>query len=586
LVGGLNLLIAALARAQVLNQVPDSALAVLKVSNLQSVSTKFGKFATDLQLVALDPDLNDPLAAMIKKLNLNNGLDKSGDAVMAFLDPSVAGGDSDDAFLVLWPVSDYKAFVSNFSDAKEDNGITEVQLPDAPKPAYLASWGKYAVMSPSKDIAALKPTGLKVSGLAEKELMTKDVVLLANMPRLKAVLQPKLKEGRDQMMTQIQDGLSKDPNSAKYGPVIKAAANEMLNIADAFLNDATAATVSLNIGDTGISSTVMAEFAPDSYAGNIAKQMKNTDQSLLTGIPAGKYLLFGGSVNDPDVTNKVFDDLVNPIAAQMKDVDADQAAAVDKYIANLKQYLMATKSQAVGVIAPSGALGQEPLMQMVSVQSGDANVLKTSYEQSLQQQQDMMKSFGTQQGTVKVTVTPNGKTVDGISFDTAHTTFDMNAAGPGAAQAQMAMTYLYGPNGMTVNSGIVGDKLLIGMGTSDQVLSSAIAAIKGNEDALGKLPGVQAVDAQLPKSRVGAMYVPLDQLVTTIGTYAGAMGMPIQIQLPPDLPPIGATVSTEGTAFRMDSFTPTDLIKALVAQGMQIFMQMQGGHQPGGPGGL
>ena len=94
------------------------------------------------------------------------------------------------------------------------------------------------------------------------------------------------------------------------------------------------------------------------------------------------------------------------------------------------------------------------------------------------------------------------------------------------------------------------------------------------------------VDAQLPKSRLGAVYIPLDQLVTTIGTYAGAMGMPIQIQLPPDLAPIGATVSTEGNAFRVDSFTPTDLIKALVAQGMQIFMQMQGGHQPGGPGGL
>ena len=151
---------------------------------------------------------------MTKKLNLNNGLDKSGDAVMAFLDPSVAGGDSDDAILVLWPVTDYKAFVSNFGDAKEENGITEVQLPDTPKPAYLANWGKYAAMSPSKDIVALKPTGLKVSGLAEKELMTKDVVLVANMPKLKALLQPKLKDGRDQLMTQMQQGLSSDPNAA------------------------------------------------------------------------------------------------------------------------------------------------------------------------------------------------------------------------------------------------------------------------------------------------------------------------------------------------------------------------------------
>ena len=122
-------------------------------------------------------------------------------------------------------------------------------------------------------------------------------------------------------------------------------------------------------------------------------------------------------------------------------------------------------------------------MQPISIQSGDTNVLKTAYVQSLQEQQDMMKSFGgPAQNAMKMTVTPNGKTVDGVSFDTVTTSFDMNAAGPGGAQAQMAMTYLYGPNGMTVNSGIVGDKLLVGMGTSDQVLSSAIAAIKGNED--------------------------------------------------------------------------------------------------------
>jgi hypothetical protein len=82
------------------------------------------------------------------------------------------------------------------------------------------------------------------------------------------------------------------------------------------------------------------------------------------------------------------------------------------------------------------------------------------------------------------------------------------------------------------------------------------------------------------------MYIPLDEIATTIGTYAGAMGMPIQIQLPPDLPPIGMTASTDGTAVRIDSYTPTDLIKALVAQGMQLYMQRMGAGGAGGPGGL
>ena len=82
------------------------------------------------------------------------------------------------------------------------------------------------------------------------------------------------------------------------------------------------------------------------------------------------------------------------------------------------------------------------------------------------------------------------------------------------------------------------------------------------------------------------LYVPLDEIATTVGTYAGAMGMPIQIQLPPDLPPIGITAASEGSAIRIDSYTSTDLIKALVAQGMQLYMQRMGGGAPGGPGGL
>src|SRR4051794_25332388 len=48
-------------RAQVLSQVPDQTLVVIKVTNLQGFSTKFGKVATDLELAAQVPELADPL---------------------------------------------------------------------------------------------------------------------------------------------------------------------------------------------------------------------------------------------------------------------------------------------------------------------------------------------------------------------------------------------------------------------------------------------------------------------------------------------------------------------------------------------
>src|SRR5690242_3486666 len=98
-------------RAQVLEQIPEQALVVVKVNSLSSFSTKFGKLATDLQLTAQVPQLADPLAALQEKLKLQNGVDKNGEAAFAYLDPAAAGGNEDKSVLILLPVSDYKAFI-------------------------------------------------------------------------------------------------------------------------------------------------------------------------------------------------------------------------------------------------------------------------------------------------------------------------------------------------------------------------------------------------------------------------------------------------------------------------------------------
>jgi len=74
--------------------------------------------------------------------------------------------------------------------------------------------------------------------------------------------------------------------------------------------------------------------------------------------------------------------------------------------------------------------------------------------------------------------------------------------------------------------------------------------------------------------------------VNTGVTYANQFGFPVKLQMPPNLPPIGVSAGTEGTAFRVDSHVPSQLVQSLVMAGMQAFMQMQQGQQPGGPGGL
>ena len=66
--------------------------------------------------------------------------------------------------------------------------------------------------------------------------------------------------------------------------------------------------------------------------------------------------------------------------------------------------------------------------------------------------------------------------------------------------------------------------------------------------------------------------------------YTKDMGLlAVPIQIPPNLPPVGASLATEeGTAIRADVHVPTYLMQSLMAASLQAKMQMQGGLPPGG----
>ena len=66
--------------------------------------------------------------------------------------------------------------------------------------------------------------------------------------------------------------------------------------------------------------------------------------------------------------------------------------------------------------------------------------------------------------------------------------------------------------------------------------------------------------------------------------YAQGFGMPVKMQLPQNLPPLGFSAASEGTAVRFDMHVPTTTVQSIVAAGMQAYMQMQGGGAKGAPG--
>src|SRR5437867_3825344 len=236
--------VAAAARAEgVLDQVPSDALVVIKINHLDQTNQKIAKWAEAMGLAQLRPEAANPLGALEEHLGVKEGIDRKGDAAIVILDPTKGrgnagakggarpgararpkaaddandaaeaedengGGKGEDSVLILVPTSNFKAFASGLPNAKTEGAVTRFhpEEGDENKPGYAAGWGGYAAISPSKALLQNKPQGgLKVTGLAARELKEKDIVVYANLPAIKASLLPKLQQFRQQMK-QMQAG--------------------------------------------------------------------------------------------------------------------------------------------------------------------------------------------------------------------------------------------------------------------------------------------------------------------------------------------------------------------------------------------
>lgn len=578
-----------LVRGQVMEQIPSGALFAVKIANLSATSKKVSKLANDFGIAAFIPDARDPLGALMRKGKIEKGIDTTGEMAIVYLDPKVAGGDEDRSVIALIPVSDYAAFLTNFEGAKTEDGITEATMGNSPTPSYIASWGKYAAISPTKLIVEKKAESmLKPAGVSAEQVAKQDFVLYANFAKIRETVLPELKANREKLLGDMTKEIDANPDAAKFKPLLEALANQGLNAAEAFLRDSTAATVGVNITDAGINTTVLAEFAPESYLGGVVKSLKNTDASLTTGLPNQKYLFFGGSSLDGATFTKVYDDFTGPIVAELEK-GGDQFAPVKEYAASMRKFMVSGKGGTFGAFSPTGALGTEAVFQTITILHGDPAAMEDAIKSMTTAAPGLMKAFGGANpalANMKVTSTPNAKTIDGVSFTAYKTDLGLDPESPEGKQQAQVMAMIYGPEGQTTNVATVGKDLFAFQGVPDEKVSLSLKALKDGDKSLAGLEQVKSVAAELPKQRFMEFYIPLDEIINTGVNAAGQFGVPVQLQLPPDLAPIGVTGSTDGSALRIDYHVPSSTVQSLIAAGMQVMMQMNGGAKPGGAGGL
>jgi hypothetical protein len=157
--------------------------------------------------------------------------------------------------------------------------------------------------------------------------------------------------------------------------------------------------------------------------------------------------------------------------------------------------------------------------------------------------------------------TAAGKTIEGVTLDQMHVGIDMaKATTPELAQICQYLSWGYSTDGMNVYSGVLDDGTYIQMaGLSDDKMSAAIVAAKGGDAPLAKRTGVVSTAGQLPAQRKMVIYVPVDVLVNTAFGYAAKAGLPLDVTMP-ESDPVGVTFGTDGSAARMDTYFPLQIV--------------------------
>jgi hypothetical protein len=570
--------------AQVLDQIPADAMAVLKIRNLASVNEKMAALAKQFGIAEMTPAASDPLEALLGAGNIKQGLDKSGDAAIVMLNHDMNQA-HDPPVIALIPVTDYAAFIKNFGDdAKKDGDYDVVHMTfNGQKDnddTFVAHRGKFAVISDKKEYLDKKPDGFKAAGVTARELDTKDATLVVNFKVLGPKLNDQLKAHQEEWLADIEKTITGNEKAKKYAPLAKVFISQVLTVAQEFLTDAQFASFSINLNKEGIATSLMAEFTSDSTLGKIVAGAKNTDASLLAGLPDAKYLFFAGlSSSRTEEGQKFLADFFRPIRQELNNA-GDDVKPITGLLDAMKTMFESTKGQTMGVIAPTGALGAAALIQSVILTTGDAKPLAEAQAKALDAEQKLMAMIPNQPET-KITFTPNAKTVEGISF--SQFTTEITGTDAIAMQAKQMMALMYGPGGPTGYSGVLDDQhLLTVQGLDDAMLASAVKAAREKTDSLSNTPGVQLVNKNLPQQRIGVSYIALDQIVITITNYAKMMGMPIPVNIKPDLPPLGSALATEGSAARLDSYIPADMVEAMITTGLQLKMMGGGRGKPGG----
>jgi hypothetical protein len=551
----------ALALPPVVDRIAPGNAAVIVVPSLEKLEAGVAKIAA---LVTPPGEKSPSIRDMLSELpeNVAAQLDQTGPLVVVMPEAPKKGKDGQEVepkAVVLFKAKDYGQLVTALGGTAAGAGKTDEVSIDGEARFFKSVEGGLVATSDDKAMLDAMSFGAGNMG-AHKAFAGPKATALSNDSELVIMLDPtKFHQAMDEGIKEMQQGMQDMAAMGGQEPNTEAVLWMVENLA----KNATSTTMLLNLSDAGMGFEMVASFKPESDAGKLAS-IKSNAAVLMSRLPAGPYLLAGAA-----------DFASADLRALLGKMPAGKGMGAGVQNATNKLMLEKTTGSAMVVgVNPGGIMSGLLTRATTYVASTDPAGYLKAYGTDLAQayQADKM-------GTM--TVKNGAADVGGVMVD--EYTIKMT---PQEGVPPQAMQFMFGMAGgpagymAPAEGGVV-----MTLGKSSELMGAAMKAAKGEGTTLNSDKPLTMVQGNLPANRTAEMYLGTKGIIDSILPMAAMfMGTPLQVDIPADVPPIGAAIAPAGAnQWQATIFVPNQVIKTggdIAKAFEQAQKQMQGDEMP------
>lgn len=555
-----------------LANVPADAMGFVCVPSAKGTCEKIDKL---IQQLGLGPMvLPVPLLEMIREQSgAGESLDDAGSIGFVMFEPaSTSNTDLSAAAVLLLPAGDAEALMDTLGCEAETDGVRPLVFHGQDR--FALAKGKCVYICASKEMLhkikqAEKDITSRLQPASLEHLAGQDLAIWVDAQKLAKLLKPFI------------DGFLEVAQASGSSPASFTAiqSKSMVRNIDMLREGLDTAQLGLAISPKGIGLSVHMVAKASTKLGDLCTSYRSTDQMLMVGLPADKYILVGGQVVEDEAMKQSVSDL-DPLfeAEELKEhCDPEQLATIREH---LREMMLAIRGGAFGISAlpesPEGLIGCTAVLKVADAKKWLEHVSKIiPAAKQVAKDEEAAKMLGYLKHEA------SRANIEGVDVD--RVVFDVASAAELDEDDAAQLKKIIGKDGLTVWLAPAAEhQVVIVFGGGEARVAEVLKIAKAGQAPLGDDLAIKKVAANLPAKRYSELYFAGDRLVGLIDAIAKVMGEEgLPVQMAEVNAPIALVGSGEGLALRMDMFVPMEMVVAI----KDTVMQAMGAMMMGGPKG-